>query len=155
MRRAANMIVCAALAAVVLAGFLAGFVGLGGGPFAPRANAQVPSEVEFPDAMLWPLFYFGADVSSVDADTDVPVYASNSALNRERKPKIKVVTLIDAGPCKAKVMIAIHDTIGASMEDAQKIVESVPRTVKKCSSSKEAEEIKESLEAVGATVIIL
>ena len=58
---------------------------------------------------------------------------------------------IDA-TAKAKVIREVKNLAGLSLVDAKKFVESVPKVLKESVPKEEAEKLKKTLEALGATV---
>lgn len=62
------------------------------------------------------------------------------------------VVLEDAGSQKIKVIKVVREITGLGLKDAKEIVDGAPKTLKEAASKEEAEEIKEKLAEVGATV---
>ena len=69
----------------------------------------------------------------------------------EEKSSFDVV-LKDAGDQKIKVIKVVRDATGLGLKEAKELVDGAPKTVKEGASKEEAEQIKEKLEAAGATV---
>ena len=64
------------------------------------------------------------------------------------------VELTEFGSEKIKVIIEVRAITGLGLREAKEAVESAPNVLKEGMSQEEADEIKEKLEAVGATVTI-
>ena len=65
------------------------------------------------------------------------------------------VILKDAGSEKIKVIKAIREVVsGLGLKEAKEFVEAAPKTIKEGVSKEEAEKIKETFAAVGATIEI-
>jgi len=64
------------------------------------------------------------------------------------------VELTEFGSEKIKVIKEVRAITGLGLREAKEAVESVPNVLKEGASQEEADEIKEKLEAVGATVTI-
>src|SRR5699024_2866548 len=62
------------------------------------------------------------------------------------------VTLEDIGGQKIQVIKAVREITGVGLKEAKDIVDNAPGAVKEGVEKEEAEEIKEKLEGVGATV---
>lgn len=62
------------------------------------------------------------------------------------------VVLAEVGGEKIQVIKVIREITGLGLKDAKALVDEAPKAVKEGASKDEAEEIKEKLEAVGATV---
>ncbi|MCJ7788894.1 MAG: 50S ribosomal protein L7/L12 [Candidatus Atribacteria bacterium] len=71
----------------------------------------------------------------------------------EEKTDFKVI-LKEIGPNKIKVIKEIRTFTALGLKESKDLVESAPNTVKENVDKKEAEGIKEKLEAVGAVVEI-
>ncbi|RUS18935.1 ClpS-like protein [Endogone sp. FLAS-F59071] len=85
------------------------------------------------------------------APTAAPVEEEKAPEKTEFKVKLEVV---DAA-AKAKVIREIKNIIpGMNLVEAKKFVESVPKMVKENVPKEEAEKIKKTLEALGATVVL-
>ncbi len=69
----------------------------------------------------------------------------------EEKTEFDVV-LKEVGDQKVKVIKAVKDATGLGLKDAKALVDEAPKAVKEGVSKEEAEELKEKLEEVGATV---
>lgn len=62
------------------------------------------------------------------------------------------VVLADAGAEKIKVIKAVREITGLGLKEAKEIVDGAPKTLKEAVAKEEAEEIKNKLAEVGATV---
>ena len=64
------------------------------------------------------------------------------------------VVLTDAGSQKIQVIKVVKDITGLGLKEAKELVDSAPKAIKEKVSEKEANDIKEKLVSVGATVEI-
>lgn len=64
------------------------------------------------------------------------------------------VVLASFGDSKMGVIKAVKDLLGLGLKEAKEFVEAAPKTIKEGASKAEADELKEKLEAAGATVEI-
>ncbi len=64
------------------------------------------------------------------------------------------VVLASFGDSKMGVIKAVKELLGLGLKEAKEFVEAAPKTVKEGASKAEADELKEKLEAAGATVEI-
>ncbi|NLW41764.1 MAG: 50S ribosomal protein L7/L12 [Tissierellia bacterium] len=62
------------------------------------------------------------------------------------------VILAAAGAEKIQVIKAVRELTGLGLKDAKALVDEAPKAIKEGVGKEEAEEIKEKLEAVGATI---
>ncbi|RIP36151.1 50S ribosomal protein L7/L12 [Staphylococcus gallinarum] len=62
------------------------------------------------------------------------------------------VELTSAGSSKIKVVKAVKEATGLGLKDAKELVDGAPKVVKEGLAKEEAEQLKEALEEVGATV---
>ena len=62
------------------------------------------------------------------------------------------VILTAAGSSKVGVIKAVREITGLGLKDAKEVVDNAPKAVKEGASKEEAEQIKEKLEAAGASV---
>src|SRR5699024_6250901 len=62
------------------------------------------------------------------------------------------VVLTDAGASKIKVVKAVREITALGLKDAKELTDSAPKAIKEGVSKEEAEEMKEKLEAAGASV---
>lgn len=77
--------------------------------------------------------------------------AGAGAAAAEEKTAFDVV-LVSAGDQKIKVITAVKNALGLGLKDAKDLVDNAPKTLKEGASKEEAEQIKEKLEAAGASV---
>ena len=73
-------------------------------------------------------------------------------LKLHAEPSTVTVTLTDAGATKVAVIKAVREITGLGLVDAKGLVDKAPAVIKENISVDEANEIKEKLEAAGATV---
>ena len=64
------------------------------------------------------------------------------------------VVLASFGDSKMGVIKAVKDILGLGLKESKEFVEAAPKTVKEGVSKAEADELKEKLEAAGATIEI-
>jgi len=64
------------------------------------------------------------------------------------------VVLTGAGSQKIQVIKLVHEITGLSLKEAKELVDNAPKAIKEKVSEKEANDIKEKLVGVGATVDI-
>ena len=69
----------------------------------------------------------------------------------EEKTEFDVV-LANAGASKVGVIKAVREVTGLGLKEAKEVVDNAPKTLKEAVSKEEAEQIKEKLEAAGASV---
>ena len=69
----------------------------------------------------------------------------------EEKTEFDVV-LANAGASKVGVIKAVREVTGLGLEEAKEVVDNAPKTLKEGVSKEEADQIKEKLEAAGASV---
>ena len=62
------------------------------------------------------------------------------------------VVLASFGDSKMGVIKAVKDVLGLGLKEAKEVVEGAPKTLKEGVAKAEAEELKEKLEAAGATI---
>jgi len=79
--------------------------------------------------------------------------AASSEVKEEEKTDFKVV-LKEIGPNKIKVIKEIRTITALGLKESKDLVDGAPNTVKEHVDKKEADGIKEKLEAVGAVVEI-
>ena len=77
--------------------------------------------------------------------------AGGAAAAAEEKTEFEVV-LKEAGAEKIKVIKVVREITGLGLADAKSLVDGAPKTLKESASKDEAEEIKNKLSEVGATV---
>ena len=81
----------------------------------------------------------------------VVVAAGGDAAAEEEKTSFDVI-LKSAGAAKLQVVKAVKEHCGLGLKEAKEVVDNAPKAVKEGVSKEEAEQIKEKLEAAGATV---
>lgn len=86
----------------------------------------------------------------VTAAAPVAVAAADAVAAAE--PTEVNVTLTEVGGTKVAVIKAVREITGLGLVDAKGLVDKVPSVIKEKVSADEAKEIKEKLEAAGATV---
>lgn len=77
--------------------------------------------------------------------------AAGGAAAAEEKTEFDVI-LTSAGSSKVGVIKAVREITGLGLKDAKAVVDEAPKAVKEGASKEEAEQIKEKLEAAGASV---
>ena len=88
----------------------------------------------------------------VTAAAPVAVVAGAGDAAADAAPAQVTVTLTEAGATKVAVIKAVREITGLGLVDAKGLVDKVPSVIKEKVSADEAKEIKEKLEAAGATV---
>ena len=88
---------------------------------------------------------------SAAAAVAVAAPAAGGAAAAEEKTEFEVV-LKEAGAEKIKVIKVVREITGLGLADAKAVVDGAPKTLKESVSKEEAEEIKNKLAEVGATV---
>ena len=88
---------------------------------------------------------FGVSAAAAVAVAAGPVEAA------EEKTEFDVV-LANAGASKVGVIKAVREVTGLGLKDAKDLVDNAPKALKEGASKEEAEQIKEKLEAAGASV---
>ena len=79
--------------------------------------------------------------------------AAAGAAAVEEKTEFDVV-LASFGDSKMGVIKAVKDLLGLGLKEAKEVVEAAPKAIKEGVSKAEADELKEKLEAAGATIEI-
>ncbi|MBI5117664.1 50S ribosomal protein L7/L12 [Candidatus Poribacteria bacterium] len=79
--------------------------------------------------------------------------AAPAAAEVEEKTEFKVI-LKEVGPEKIKVIKEVRALTGLGLKEAKAVVDEAPKPIKESASKEEAEKIKTTLAAVGATVEI-
>lgn len=77
--------------------------------------------------------------------------AAGGAAAAEEKSEFDVI-LTGAGSSKVGVIKVVREITGLGLKDAKDLVDNAPKAVKEGASKEEAEQIKEKLEAAGASV---
>ena len=88
---------------------------------------------------------------SANAAVAVAAPAGGAAAAAEEKTEFEVV-LKEAGAEKIKVIKVVREITGLGLADAKALVDGAPKTLKESVGKDEAEEIKNKLSEVGATV---
>ncbi|MBQ7105934.1 MAG: 50S ribosomal protein L7/L12 [Clostridia bacterium] len=88
---------------------------------------------------------------SAAAAVAVAAPAAGGAAAAEEKSEFDVI-LANAGAEKIKVIKAVREITGLGLAEAKALVDGAPKTLKEAASKEEAEEIKNKLSEVGATV---
>ena len=88
---------------------------------------------------------------SAAAAVAVAAPAAGGAAAAEEKTEFDVI-LKDAGAEKIKVIKAVREITGLGLAEAKALVDGAPKTLKEAAAKEEAEEIKNKLSEVGATV---
>ena len=88
----------------------------------------------------------------VTAAAPVAVVAGGAEEAADAAPSQVTVTLTAAGATKVAVIKAVREITGLGLVDAKGLVDKAPSVIKEKVSADEAKEIKEKLEAAGATV---
>ena len=77
--------------------------------------------------------------------------AAGGAAAAEEKTEFDVI-LANAGASKVGVIKAVREVTGLGLKDAKDLVDNAPKALKEGASKEESEQIKEKLEAAGASV---
>lgn len=88
---------------------------------------------------------------SASAPVMVAGAAAGAAAGGEEKSEFDVI-LASAGSSKVGVIKEVRAITGLGLKEAKEVVDNAPKAVKEGVSKEEAEQIKEKLEAAGATV---
>ena len=88
---------------------------------------------------------------SASAPVMVAGDAAGAAAGGEEKSEFDVI-LTSAGSSKVGVIKEVRGITGLGLKEAKEVVDNAPKAVKEGVSKEEAEQIKEKLEAAGATV---
>ena len=88
---------------------------------------------------------------SASAPVMVAGAAGGAAAGGEEKSEFDVI-LTSAGSSKVGVIKEVRAITGPGLKEAKEVVDNAPKAVKEGVSKEEAEQIKEKLEAAGATV---
>lgn len=85
-----------------------------------------------------------------------PIAAGGSAAEGEASeaPSTVSVNLTSAGGQKIQVIKILREALGLGLKEAKDVADAAPKTIKEGIAREEAEELKEKLEAAGATVEI-
>ncbi|MDF7637189.1 50S ribosomal protein L7/L12 [Leuconostocaceae bacterium ESL0958] len=98
-------------------------------------------------------------VSAIEEEFDVsaaaPVAAGGAAGGDDAAAKTDFdVELTSAGSAKVKVIKAVREATGLGLKEAKDTVDNAPSVIKEGVSEDEANELKEALEAAGASVTL-
>lgn len=97
---------------------------------------------------------FGVSAAApIVAQVGVPAQGAASSVQEEEKTEFDVI-LKEIGSDKIKVIKEVRAATGLGLKESKDLVESAPKAVKEKIEKKEAQELKEKLEAVGAVVEI-
>ena len=88
----------------------------------------------------------------VTAAAPVAVVAGGDAAGADAAPANVTVTLTDVGATKVAVIKAVREITGLGLVDAKGLVDKAPPVIKENIPAAEGAEIKEKLEAAGASV---
>lgn len=86
------------------------------------------------------------------ADAGAAAADAGAAAGAAAEPTEVNVTLTEVGGTKVAVIKAVREITGLGLVDAKGLVDKAPSVIKEKVSADEAKEIKEKLEAAGATV---
>ena len=87
-----------------------------------------------------------------DVTAAAPVAVAAADAGAAAEPTEVNVTLTEVGGTKVAVIKAVREITGLGLVDAKGLVDKAPSVIKEKVSADEAKEIKEKLEAAGATV---
>ena len=89
-----------------------------------------------------------------DVSAAAPVAAAGAAGGAAAAKDSFTVELTEPGQAKVKVIKAVKDITGVGLKDAKDLVDGAPSAIKEDVKEDEANDIKEKLEAAGATVTL-
>ena len=89
-----------------------------------------------------------------DVSAAAPVAAAGAAGGAAAAKDSFTVELTEPGAAKVKVIKAVKDITGVGLKDAKDLVDNAPSAIKEDVKEDEANDIKEKLEAAGATVTL-
>ena len=89
-----------------------------------------------------------------DVSAAAPVAAAGTAGGAAAAKDSFTVELTEPGAAKVKVIKAVKDITGVGLKDAKDLVDGAPSAIKEDVKEDEANDIKEKLEAAGATVTL-
>ena len=89
-----------------------------------------------------------------DVSAAAPVAAAGAAGGAAAAKDSFTVELTEPGAAKVKVIKAVKDITGLGLKDAKDLVDGAPSAIKEDVKEDEANDIKEKLEAAGATVTL-
>ena len=90
----------------------------------------------------------------VSAAAGVVVAAAGAGAAAEEEKTEFDVELTEVGPNKVKVIKVVREATGLGLKEAKDVVDSAPKMVKEGATKEEAEELKKTLEEVGAKVTL-
>ena len=97
-------------------------------------------------------------VKAIEEEFDVsaaaPVAVAGAAGGDADAKDSFTVELTEPGSAKVKVIKAVKDITGLGLKDAKDLVDGAPSAIKEDVKEDEANDIKETLEAAGATVTL-
>ena len=97
-------------------------------------------------------------VKAIEEEFDVsaaaPVAAAGAAGGAAAAKDSFTVELTEPGAAKVKVIKAVKDITGVGLKDAKDLVDGAPSAIKEDVKEDEANDIKEKLEAAGATITL-
>ena len=88
---------------------------------------------------------------SAAAPVAVAVAGGAAAAAEEEQTEFDVI-LANAGANKINVIKVVREITGLGLKEAKEVVDNAPKTLKEGVSKEEADQIKEKLEAAGATI---
>ena len=91
------------------------------------------------------------EIFGVSASAPVMMAGAVAGGAAEEKTEFDVV-LANAGASKVGVIKAVREVTGLGLKEAKEVVDNAPKTLKEGVSKEEADQIKEKLEAAGASV---
>lgn len=89
-----------------------------------------------------------------DVSAAAPVAAAGATGGAAAAKDSFTVELTEPGAAKVKVIKAVKDITGVGLKDAKDLVDGAPSAIKEDVKEDEANDIKEKLEAAGATVTL-
>ena len=95
---------------------------------------------------------FAAPVAATAAAA--PTTETASSANADEEKTDFSVVLTEAGPNKINVIKAVREVTTLGLREAKDLVEGAPKSVQEGIGKEDAQQIKEKLEAAGATVTI-
>ena len=88
-----------------------------------------------------------------DVSASAPVMMAGAVAGGAAEEKTEFdVVLANAGASKVGVIKAVREVTGLGLKEAKEVVDNAPKTLKEGVSKEEADQIKEKLEAAGASV---
>ena len=94
-----------------------------------------------------------ADEEKFGVSASAPVMMAGAVAGGAAEEKTEFdVVLANAGASKVGVIKAVREVTGLGLKEAKEVVDNAPKTLKEGVSKEEADQIKEKLEAAGASV---